>query len=252
MEFDTDIAIAILNEAKAGGYLEQPIPELPSQAIELAMYYYDEAKRAFESGIRDNTVQTIIWIGDTRKEVGSDPQETVDIDNNPPAVISAPAKEQEEFEVDHQVEPIIRVIPMEREENLPIPAHIEGDATEMPRDFTSVSDKQIRKLSGEYNAFLARTTYLLGCELSDLMNAEHLLEAARAKALREIDTEKKLAKVIDAEILADEEVAEWTKRVKEHEQRVTVLKALKEIYSGNVERLSREWTMRQNEWEKSR
>lgn len=248
MALDKDTALAIINEAKAGGYEDRPLPATDEEIIARGEYFYEEAKKAFhEANIRDNSVQTIIFLGDST-EMGN-------VHGSYPRRSSGGLSESDERETDVEVEN--GWSSFLRKENLPIPHQIEGDAVPMPRDLSELSDKEVRRLSGEYNAYLARVTYLLGVELSDLASAQYLLDAAHSAAMRNInvmgpDKKQKLAKVIESEIAIDPEVIKYSGAVNAHQKQVTTLKALKEIYSGNVDRLSREWTMRQNEWEKSR
>jgi hypothetical protein len=281
MEIDRVTALEILNEAKEAGFEDQPIPESDEAIIARAEHFHTEAKKLWDNQedelLKDvevrRVVQSIIWLGDSPLP-NDDPKdfekEMDKVRETYPRRSSGGLSEQDEREgesFDVTQEQTKREVnkgtprfDLMVKEHLPVPAHIEGDPDQMPRDLSNLVDKEIRRLSGEYNAYLTRATYLLGIESSDLANAEHLLEAARAKALRALDLtdpngdgkKQKLAKVIDAELLADPDVIEWSNAVNKHQQQVIVLKSLKEIYSGNVDRLSREWTMRQNEWEKSR
>lgn len=258
---DAKTALAIINEYKNGGFEDEVgIPENEEELIARGEYIYEEAKKAFEAGERDNSIQLIIFIGDSPI-----PERDEKLKESYPRRSNGGLSESDERETAGRFGEKLRkgetiVVPSElaESENLPVPQHIEGDADPMPRDLTAIDDKKVRKLSGEYNAYLSRVTYLLGVELGDLKRAEHLLDAARASALRaakvtDAKTDKpKLAKVIEAEILADNEVSYLTKQVSQHEATVDMLKALQSIYSGNVSLLSREWTMRQNEWEKGR
>jgi len=139
-------------------------------------------------------------------------------------------------------------------EKLPIPSQIEGEPHEMPLDITSADDRLIRRLHGEYGAFVARTTWLLAQAGSDFSNAVHLAAEARRDALRKVskiddETGKaKLAMHIQAELDDDPEVKKWASKVQSHERDMEELKALKEIYSGYVTRLSREMSMRNDEF----
>ncbi len=73
------------------------------------------------------------------------------------------------------------------------------------------------------------------------------------KATPKKDGEKsKLKEVLDAEAREDPEFEKLDGEVRNHQNDVTTLKALVDIYGGNVDRLSREWTMRQDEYEKTR
>jgi hypothetical protein len=293
MEIDRVTALEILNEAKEAGFEDQPIPDTDEKLIARAEHFHTEAKKLWDNQedelLKDvdvrRVVQSIIYLGDSPlpedDKMKTGIQETPDgkrmvyvtpddkVRETYPRRSSGGLSESDERETDSYPtdkdvqEKVARVNELNNlttREHLPVPAHIEGDPDQMPRDLSNLVDKEIRRLSGEYNAYLTRATYLLGLESSDLANAEHLLEAARAKALRNLDLtdplgdgkKQKLAKVIDAELLSDPGVIEWSAAVNKHQQQVIVLKSLKEIYSGNVDRLSREWTMRQNEWEKSR
>lgn len=258
MAIDRDTAVDIINEYNAGEFEEHiQIPDDESALIEKAEYLYSESKQAYDNGLRDNAIQAIIFMGDTAyidapPRFPDGPPEDDPVAKTYPRRSSGGISESDERETEN----------LAVKENLPVPQHIEGDPDPMPRDLSadSVTDKVIRKLSGEYQAYLSRTTYLLGLATSDLMNAEHLLEAERSRVWRSLDLidpngdgkKQKLVKLLEAEILADPKVAELTGQVNQHTQMVVVLKSLRDIYAGNVERLSREWTMRQNEWEKSR
>jgi hypothetical protein len=247
---DRETALSIINEYRAAYEDDQPVPEDDAGLIERANYLVEQSQVAFESGMRDNTIQMILFLGASPLvDVEPEPARDKPVQETYPRRSSGGLSESDEREVElfNQV----------TGEKLPVPAPIEGDADPMPRDLTLTSDRDIRKLSGEYNTFLSRVTYLLSVEASDLVGAEHLLNAAKNAALRGInaigpDKKAKLAKVIDAEIALDPEVMKWSDAVTKHEKQIALLKGLKEIYSGNVSVLSREWTMRQNEWEKSR
>jgi peptidoglycan hydrolase CwlO-like protein len=58
--------------------------------------------------------------------------------------------------------------------------------------------------------------------------------------------------IIDTFAKGDSDYKEYEENVKLLQNKLTRYKALVEIYSGNVDRLSREWTMRQNEWERGK
>jgi hypothetical protein len=261
MAIDAKTALAIINEYKAGGFEDEVTydPDNKEELISYATYLFEQAQKAFDEGERDNAIQTIIFLGNSPVTDKSYPRRSSgglsESDERETDVAERALKLGQEI---REGKTMIMPAEVAIQENLPVPQHIEGDADPMPRDLTVIDDKKCRKLSGEYNAYLSRVTYLLGVELGDLKRAEHLLEAAHASVLRVVNiidpkTEKpKLAKVIEAEILADNEVAYLSEAVSKHEATVDMLKALQSIYSGNVSLLSREWTMRQNEWEKGR
>jgi hypothetical protein len=243
---DSVAAEQILIEAKSDGFFKGDIPTDEAELLKAGQSYYDHAKKEFDAGMpgadvtMKNSIQKIVFIGDTAElEARQD-----NIAGTYPRRSSGGLSESDEREWDSFLE----------REKLPIPGAIEGDADPMPRDLSETSDKDIRRLSGEYNAFLGRATYLLSFESASLIQAEHLLNAAKSVAIKALPAsdKKRTLKEIDSLILDVPDVKEWTEKVMEHEKKVAVLKGLKEIYSGNVSVLSREWTMRQNEWEKGR
>ena len=259
---DRDTAISIINEYNSGPWEQYELPQTDEELFVKAEELYQAARNMWEEqgpDLQDKdvraTVQALVWLGDTSDDPhGRDivPVKAKAIEETYPRRSSGGLSESDEREADAALLAV--------KEHLPVPPHIEGDPDPMPRDLTTTNDKEVRRLSSEYNAYLTRVTYLLGLASSDLAMAEHLLEAEHARALRDIDKidplgdgkKQKLAKILESEILADPEVKRLSDEVTGHQQKVIVLKSLKEIYSGNVDRLSREWTMRQNEWEKSR
>jgi hypothetical protein len=248
MGLDPNAALAIINEFNGSGEYEPvEVPTDDAGKISLAEKIYADAHRLFhEEGVRGNTIQTILWTGESvMKEV-----EQKKMADTYPRRSSGGLSEADERETENFPSP--EGIPTR--ERLPVPGHIEGDARAMPRDLSTLPDVEIRKLSGEYNAYLARTIFLLSTESAALVMAQHVLEGEKSRAMKNLPkADKKMTvKEKEAEIADDPQVKEWSKAVSHHEANVAVLKGLKEIYSGNVSVLSREWTMRQNEWEKGR
>jgi len=148
------------------------------------------------------------------------------------------------------------VAEMMARERFPIPPAIEGDPPEMPRDLTSIGDRQCRRLHSEFNAWLARVQYLIGVERSDQAAADALAERHTSMAYKQLDRtggdgKAKPATVLRAEAEADVEAMEWKRRAAEHGSKLVMLQALREIYAGNVERLSRDWRMRRDEFDMS-
>lgn len=215
------VELSILKLAQEGGYLDA-IPEDEEDIIREANFYLAEANKAYENGMKkDKTIQAIRSLGEKLGE------ETV----------------SELFGSDKP----------ELYRGLPVPEDLHGEPTPMPLDFTELGDKQLRKLHGEYNAYLARARWMLAVMTNRLSGVLHLRDAEYRRAYREISEEarkndEKLTKdYIDS--LAREDVAyvDYDNKAKLHNEDVVSYKALVEIYGGNVDRLSREWTMRQDE-----
>ena len=227
---DLELSKAILKQAQEGEYLDV-LPEADDEVIELAEFYAKEANNAYETvpGMkRDKTVNAIRNLykeGIERK--------------NERAV-------QEFF---HGIDQDL----VDEFGGLPTPPDLHGDPSEMPVDFTEIGDKQLRKLHGEYNAYLARARWMLAVTLNKLAGATHLRDEAYRNAYKKaIDTleaaEAKSTKdILDALAKDDEKYQEYDKAARRHQEDATSYKALVDIYSGNVDRLSRDWTMRQEQ-----
>lgn len=146
------------------------------------------------------------------------------------------------------------VAEMMARERFPVPPEIEGDPPEMPRDLTAIGDRACRKLHSEFNAWLARVQYLIGVERSDQAAAEALAERHVNLAYRDIEKtdeagKRKSAAALKAEAETDAEAIEWKQRAAAHGAKLTMLYSLRDIYAGNVERLSRDWRMRRDEFD---
>jgi hypothetical protein len=162
------------------------------------------------------------------------------------------AKLGEPFRAKQLESPVVTDL-LERE-NFPIPPQLEGDPPEMPRDLTTVGDRHCRRLHSEFNAWLARTNFLLGLERADEAAAEALAEHHERVAYAKLDRldaggKSKPGTVLRAEASADTEALEWRRRASEHKQRLVVLYSLRDIYASNVERLRSDWRMRRDEFD---
>lgn len=268
-------ARAIINEVIRGGFKEDDIPETEQALVEEAQYWYEEAFKIHETGVKEDTVLAILGIMDDcvvqkeSKDISDYVEIPVEEDEwsesekekaleagrelrNPGYSSGVPPRSSGGYS-----ESDLREGDIGKQYNLPIPRDWEGEPEDMPRDISDLSDRDVRRISGEYNAYLSRAKWLFSVEIADLANSTHLRDHAYRVALRKIPrvdsaTDKaKLKEVIDAEAREDAEFAKYDEAVLYHQNRVGQLKALVDIYSGNVDRLSREWTMRQDEYEKS-
>mgnify|MGYP001575938150 CR=1 FL=1 len=127
----------------------------------------------------------------------------------------------------------------------------------MPRDISALGDKEVRRLASEFNACLGRTIWLLSQALDEELGLKHLRDDAyqRAFLAEAEDAEKEGIKSTkddkDAAARQNAEYKELDARVREAEKIVRKYKALKEIYQGNIDRLSREATLRDDEYKRS-
>lgn len=221
-------ALAVLKIAQEGGYLETSLPENEMEILELADFYISHAQKEASSSAKmknDPVIKQILAIRSASLEQKSE-------------------RNYQEF--------------ANRKEQLPIPPDIERDATPLPLDFTLLGDKEVRQLHGEYNAYLGRARWLLAQAINKLSDTTHLRDDAYRKAYAAVFSKLSLQDarptkdLVDSLAKDEKEYKKYDEDVRKYNKEVVTYKALVEIYDGNVDRLSREWTFRQNEWEKTR
>lgn len=248
---NADVARQVLELATQGGYFNGAMPE-GEQLLSEADFYLTHARGAVESGHEDETVHKIVALVDGGGEAATESSSqgsagaVGDAEDQSPSPPHTPA----------DPEPDSTLSRTATAEHLPIPPQLQGEVLEMPRDISSAGDKQVRRLLGEYNAAINRTTWLLGIAHSDEANLTHLREreyqrayleeakAAEAKGRKSTREDKDIAARQDAKYM------EYDERVREAQERVRTFKALKEIYDSNIDRLSREGTLRDDEFKR--
>lgn len=230
---DAQTARAILSEAAAGNYFKKSMPEDEKDLIDLAQYYYDEAIKWVDNGNpEDENLNAIINLGTQIS----------------PPVLSESADNTNEMGTP----------PGESAFEMPLPEPIPETQLNMPGDLTDIGDKALRRLYSTFNVYCGRARWMLANAQSNLANATHLRDADyRAKYKEQENFERTTGNKLPQatlDIIAKEtkEYKNWDEKVLKHEQEVTNWRALTEIYSKNVEVLSREWTMRQDQYERER
>ena len=276
---DNKLATAILKEAQSGGFMTEDIPESVEERATLAQEWAEEALRSQKEGMKHPTVLAIVNMLDSEQlEQGNtavadvrgeepDPGSTAvpereGIQGTYPRRSSGGLSESDEREAETFVHPILGEMDetdmLAFKNKLPIPQEFDDEPSVMPRDLTEVGDKQIRRLSSEYQAYLNRARWLQAIALSDLANSEHLFNHEYRRAYKEFRSkmmangERPTKDAVDSFAQEDKQVLVMSDNVRKHENEVTAYTALVKIYEGNVDRLSREATLRQYEWERSR
>ena len=126
-----------------------------------------------------------------------------------------------------------------------------GEPTQLPADFTELAPKEIMRLHSIYNAYYARARWMLAVTSNKLSNVLHLRDAEYRRSYREIsdsaEDKKPTKDYIDSLARQDVAYVDYDNKAKLYSQDVEAYKALTEIYGKDVDRLSREWTMRQDE-----
>lgn len=227
-----ELARAILNEAVSGEFLDV-MPETEEEILEQAQYFAKEAKKAYNEGWGkgNETVTAIFNL----------------LPSEEPA--NSPSQAQPDSGVGSGSSAFFR--------GLPLPQSSDSEPIQMPYDVSSLNDSEVRHYHGIFSHYFGRARYALAEESSALTAAEHLRDDAFRKAYSKLDKadregKNKLIKTLEAEAMENSEWVSWNRNTLEHEQNVLKLKALTEIYAKNVDVLSREATIRQNEFERNR
>lgn len=243
-----DIARAILSEVALGGWLDSEIPEEEQEIIDLAKYYVSEAENWVNEGNpADEHINAIINLSKVSHLALSELADTKEMEA-PPG--ENPVNEENCKEERSENDDLTNIRAME---GLPIPQKLSEKTYDMPVDLTELGDKAIRRLHSAFNSYLGRARWLLAVATSNLSNATHLRdESYRVEYLkaykRSLSEGEKLSQaILDAVAKDAEDYKAWNERVNDHNKEVTHWKALVDIYSSNVDRLSREWTMRIDE-----
>lgn len=243
---DITIAKSIINEAIQGGFMEPGEWKNSPDEIKEAEYWVEEAKLSWKAGFNHPTVEAILYLadaGEAYKKQGSDPAPLPD-DTNPVAH-TYPRRSSGGFSESDQREADL--------DGLPIPQDFNEDPTLVPRDLTAVGDIELRRLHGEYQAYLSRVTWLVSTKTNELKSAEYLREDEYRKGYltwkenKMIREEKSTQAELDLLARGGVEYKKLNKEVTRLEKELSELKALKEIYAGYVTVLSRDWTMRVEE-----
>lgn len=287
---DAETGKAILVLAKEGGFLDEELPEKDSELIEGGQWWYEQAILARDGSMAgDKTVLGIIELaeGEAGAESPADPlpddqlaaAEEEPNDQPEEAVAEQIDRQEDSNDREEHSEPEEPAQESTREspaaapdrnhgesrapsqlvqnERFPVPPSVEGDVPDMPRDLTSLDDRALRKLAGEYNALLARARWLAAVEGSDQANAAHMAEhsfraARRAVPRLGLDGKRRNADDINDEAYDDPDYRAWKERDLLHDGRFRELRALVAIYEGHIDRLSREASIRDQEYQRTR
>jgi hypothetical protein len=278
--FTLDQAVAIINEAKGAGAMREAMPEDEEKKFSKAREIVDMALGAYEKGSANPAIRTILSLArlnneDAIPDLGPKPDDPKPGDDLPPepapepSPLPEPSSEPESVvTVPNEVaennpdrDPPVpggrqRVIERAEKLGLPVPQSIaEKDVDPMPRDVTTLDDRKLRAANSEWHGVYSYAAWNLALEEADMMATGHLLDAERNAvmvSLPKTDPETgkpKLAGVIQAEI--EQATKGMADQHFQHQVAVKGLKSLTAIYQGNVDRLSREITARQAEFERA-
>ena len=221
MEWTRELALAVIKEAQRGGFERFDPPENKEGLFLRAQEWVEEAKKEYKSGGKPPTVLAILSLVEGQLEHGNtavadksveEPDHALTaVENTYPRRSSGGLSESDEREVNAFLE-----------HNLPIPREIDHEPSVMPSDITELGDKQVRKLSSEYNAYLARAKWLLALATTSLANSTHLRDAAYRKAFKDshmvisIKGDRPTKDLVDSMANEDTNVKNWNEAVQKH------------------------------------
>lgn len=141
-------------------------------------------------------------------------------------------------------------------ERLHIPEPPTEAAPELPWDWTRMTDAELQRFHGIFSAYAYRVSYLLAREDRIALHWKAAADELSQKlivAADKYDEKGKEVKVtfLEAEIANDEHVQRHRRRQRKHEAFASAYRSERDSYMKLVEALSRQETLRHNEWERS-
>lgn len=251
-----DSAVAILNEAKSLGFYDKPLPESERDRTYAAEELVHEAQTAYDKGARGDAVTRILAIASSvvptvRSEINErPPEEPLNGDGHAVQTLQNQGQHTGLQGVTQAKELAIARIKKER---LPVPSAIEGEPPVLPRDMSQLADKSLRRLHSEFNAVLAYSNWLVAMDEADELAARQIVDHYTALAISRADkidpatNKPKSVAILEAEAYSDPNVKEWRLNQSRFFVNIKLLKSLRDTYLSNVERISREYTMREGE-----
>lgn len=142
-------------------------------------------------------------------------------------------------------------------ENIPVSPVIEGDVPNLPLELMELSDSELMRLHGVFNALSARVGWLYAIEeagenaaklVVDQFENDYMAQADR----KDFGGKAKSHAVLKAEAIKTfPEIKVWKTRQHKHSVKASKYKRLLERFDLNCDRLSRQYTYRTNEREHS-
>ena len=219
-------AAAVINECKARGYYDKPMPVKDGDIVMLGEQLLTRAEAALENGSTKPDVEAIVSVGKLFR--------SADTPDDPDEARYAG-------------------LIMEEIDGLPNPFQpVEEEV--LPYDLSTLTVKEIIHYIGVYNSCFGYANHKYSLEEAGSAAAKIIADEAYDEWLvgavkKDPETNKpKTARQLEAEAsVQDERVKKWRTKQKEHLTRAKRYKRLKDIYFENCERLSRAFTAIQDE-----
>ena len=251
-----ELVMQLLQLARESGG-EPEVSDDPEENLETAGNFLAFAREAYSSGIRDEHVIAIMRVGEElekllgEEDAGEPADESIDNDKKHAEV---PAENDEKTEQTESWADQAYVARQEavaeiRKKKLYAPSEPGDDLIEMPRDLTMLDDLRLRRLYSEQNALYVYTSWLVALEAADLDGVTRIADYKHDMKVRTVPTvdedgKKKLSSIIEAEVSSDDEVQRWRVLQVKHATNLKLLRALMFGHQSNVDRISREFSMR--------
>lgn len=214
--------IAVLNEAKSLEIITKPLPTDEDTRHKLAEAVIEQARFARKKGENGEHVTRILFIAESQPFLD---------------------KDEREYQ---------SAISKEIESSLPLPPEVE-DIPTLPSDFNDISDRELIKFMGVYNACAARANWLYSIEeagqasakaIADYYEDEYIVSADR----KDVGGKAKTAALLRAEAKKDNPaISKWRGREGNHSRKANKYKRLVDHYDLTCDRLSRIWTVKSEE-----
>jgi hypothetical protein len=229
-------AQSIINEAKSHEVYEDELPEEEDDQILLAEELVEVANDAFNEGNRSEAVTSIKFAA----EILIDNSENKEPEEEQTKL---GRKDDELYEAEYKealTEPT----------ELPIPPEIQEEIPELPLDLTELSDKEVMRFHGAFNALSARANWLYAQQEAGESAAKKIVDhmydlwVVTANKVDPTSKKPKTKDVLRAEAIQEvDSLGIWVDRQQTHATKAKKLSRLRDIYDNNCDRLSRHWTM---------
>lgn len=226
--------VKAMDDAKG---LQHPLPANEAEFLAKGQEILEKAQAAYKAGAKIPVVEEILAIAIEQSPPWNP------LDNEPPVsnTETVSASTADDASSGNTVAGDTDTTHLQSDQEKEFPPKI----PELPRDFSQVSDIELRSLHAVRHGLLTRVTFDLGLEQSDYESAQVIAERkyreATASSTAKTISDKRAAANVDGEVI------EWRDKVSAHHGKVIVLRSLKEILEREISGLSREYTMRTGE-----
>lgn len=242
----------IVDTFHAAGLFEPPLPTEPKEIVAAGVEILGAAWRAQSVGNDQEIIKKIVALGEPRPDDGP-PWDENDLTNVvTPADNTSVAPTAAPTDVPPTTEPIAAVedTAAASTDATPLESDQEKESSTtvlpaLPRDFSKISDVELRSQHATMHVTFAEITHELGLEEADYESAKANLEQAQKIALSKAEGVNVTAKRNAAH--TTQEVLDWGDKVDSHHRKVILYRRYKEIVETNIKGLSREYTMRTGE-----